>query len=229
MTSTCPDCGASMEFEQRDVRLRTGVCPGCAKEFAFVEGAEVSSRLRVPSPGTEGEAEEEGNEAATAAPGGPECEECGSPLTFREGHRGSIEAVCEECKTTTVYVPRSGRPPPEREHPPRLEEEGPRGRPCRRCGSPLQFSTGEDGLLVGECASCGNRFTLPPRPDRGRGYGGPSRYGGGDFRRGPGARTSFRDRGGRRSSRPFRRPDRRERSDFDDRERSRKRRRPREE
>jgi len=198
-----------MEFEQHDVHLRTGVCPACAKEFAFVEGAAVSSRLGTPPAGVAVEAEEEG-EGITAPSGGPECEECGSPLTFREGQRGSIEATCGECETTTIYIPRPERARPDRERRPRSEEEMPRGRPCRRCGAPLRFSTGEDGLLVGECESCGNRFTLPPRPDRGRGGGfaGPRRYGGGDFRRGP-------PRRGPRS--------------FDDRDRPRKRRRPRDE
>jgi len=198
-----------MEFEQHDVHLRTGVCPTCAKEFAFVEGAAVSSRLSAPPVGGAGEDEEAGA-GRVAVSGGPECEECGSPLTFREGHRGSIEATCDECETTTVFVPKSEARRPERARPQRSDEEPPRGRPCRRCGAPLRFSTGEDGLLVGECESCGNRFTLPARPDRGpgRGFPGPRQYGRSDFRRGP-------PRRGPRA--------------FDDRERPRKRRRPRDE
>ena len=209
MANTCPECGAPMEFEQHDVHLRTGTCPACAKEFAFVEGTAVSSRLGAPPAGAEGKAEDEGREAAPA-PGGPECKECGSPLTFREGQRGSIEATCDECETTIVYVPKPKYPRPDRERPARSDEEAPRGRPCRRCGAPLRFSTGEDGLLVGECESCGNRFTLPPRADRGggRGFAGPRRYGRGGYRRGP---------------------ERREPRSFDDRERPRKRRRPRDE
>ncbi|HXY46407.1 MAG TPA: hypothetical protein VEG66_03060 [Thermoplasmata archaeon] len=198
-----------MEFEQHDVHLRTGVCPACTKEFAFVEGAAVSSRLGVPPAGTANEADEEGG-ASGGAREGPECEECGSPLTFRAGHRGSIEATCDECETTTLYVPKPEHPRPDRGRAPRFDEEVPRSRPCRRCGAPLRFSTGEDGLLVGECESCGNRFTLPPRPDRGRGRGftGPRRYDRGDVRRGP--------------ERPRART-------FDDRSRARKRRRPRDE
>lgn len=216
MASTCPDCGASIVFEQHDVHLRTGVCPACAKEFAFVEGAAVSSRLGTPPEGVE---DEEAGEAVAPVPGGPECEDCGSPLTFRSGHGGSIEVTCGECETTTVYVrkPEHGRP--DRGPPPRFDEEAPRGRPCRRCGAPLRFSTGENGFLVGECESCGNRFTLPPRagPGRGRGFGGPRRYGQSDFRRGSRTRP------------PYRGQDRRGSSDLDDRERPRKRRRPRDE
>ena len=198
-----------MEFERHDVHLRTGVCPACAKEFAFVEGATVSSRLGAPPAGGTTVTDDEG-EAIAPVPGGPECEECGSPLAFRGGHRGSIEATCDECETTTVYVPKPEHPRPERDRRSRFVEEGPRSRPCRQCGAPLRFSTGDDGLLVGECESCGNRFTLPPRADRGqgRGFGGPRRYGGGGFRGGP-------ERRGPRS--------------FDDRDRPRKRRRPRDE
>ena len=200
-----------MEFEQHDVRLRTGVCPTCAKEFAFVEGTAVSSRLGTPPVEAEDETVEGGErETRAPVPGGPECAECGTPLTFREGPRGSVEATCDECETTTVYVPKPEHARAERGRPKRFDEEAPRGRPCRRCGAPLRFSTGEDGLLVGECESCGNRFTLPPRPQRGPsgGFGGPRRYGRNDFRRGP-------ERRGPRS--------------FDDRERPRKRRRPRDE
>ena len=216
-----------MELEQREVRLRTGVCPACAKEFAFVEGATVSSRFKaLPStPGEEDEAEEGAGESVE---GGPECDECGSPLLFREGHHGSLEVICPDCETTTVFVPKGEPPPPPRGGPPRFEEQGPRGRPCRKCGAPLRFSTGEDGLLVGECESCGNRFTLPPRADRGgrdARYGGAPRYGRREFRRGAGGRPPYPGRGGNnRGDRPFRRSDRRgpPRDDGGDRRRKRR-------
>lgn len=220
-----------MELEQREVRLRTGVCPQCAKEFAFVEGTTVSSRLGSPPSPAAGESEgiTEGREKT---PGGPECDECGSPLSFREGPHGSLEVMCDECETTTVFVPKSELPRPARERPSRLDDQWPRGRPCRRCGAPLRFSTGEDGLLVGECESCGNRFTLPPRPDRGgggRGYGGPPRYGRREFRGGPGGRPPYRGRGGGRGNRPFRGSDRRGAPRDDNEDRPPKRRRPRDE
>jgi ssDNA-binding Zn-finger/Zn-ribbon topoisomerase 1 len=227
MTNTCPDCGATMELEQREVRLRTGVCPACAKEFAFVEGEGIASRLSSPPSASEEEPEGEAEDETTG--GGPECEECGTPLAFRAAENGSLEVVCTECDTTTVFVPKSEAVRPPREAPPRFEGEMPRGRPCRRCGAPLRFSTGEDGLLVGECASCGNRFTLPPRPDRGgggRGYRGAPRTGRRDFRRSPGGRPPYPGRGGHR---PFRRFDRRGGPRDEDEDRPRKRRRPRDE
>lgn len=220
-----------MELEQREVRLRTGVCPACTKEFAFVEGSTVSSRLGSPPSLAEGESEG-GAEEGKGTLGGPECDECGSPLSFREGPRGSLEVTCDECETTTVFVPKSKAERPDRERPPRFDSEPPRGRPCRQCGAPLRFSTGEDGLLVGECAACGNRFTLPPRADRGgggRSYGGPPRYGRREFRGGPGGRPPYRGRGGAGGNRPFRQSDRRGAPPYDDEDRRPKRRRPRDE
>jgi len=220
-----------MELEQHEVRLRTGTCPACAKEFAFVEGSTVSSHLGATKAADLGgdEAEEGPTEVEE---GGPECDDCGSPLKFREGDHGSLAAICPECETTTVYVLKSeGRPGPA-EGRPRFEEAAPRGRPCRQCGAPLRFSTGEDGLLVGECAACGNRFTLPPRPGPGRGggrFGGAPRFGRRDFRRGPGGRPPFPDRGGDRPRRRFQRSDRERPSRPDEDERPRKRRRPRDE
>ena len=228
MTNTCPDCGASMELEQREVRLRTGVCPSCAKEFAFVEGTTVSAHLGAPPAAAEGEAGDEEN-VREVVEGGPECDECGSPFQFREGARGSIIAVCPECETSTEFVPKPERPLPSKREPSRFEGPAPRGRPCRQCGAPLTFSTGEDGLLVGECASCGNRFTLPPRPEGGRGggrYGGAPSFGRRDFRRGGGGGRPYTGRGG---DRRFRGSDRRGPPRYADEDRPRKRRRPRDE
>lgn len=237
MANTCPDCGTSMEFEQREVHLRTGTCPSCAKEFAFVEGTTVSSRLSSPPAGSGSGPDQE--VAMIAGPeGGPECEECGSPLAFREGKAGSLEVVCAECETTTVYVPQRGAPRFERapepaegpERPQRAERfdpDAPRGRPCRKCGATLRFSTGDDGMLVGECESCGNRFTLPPRDERGGSGGGRggSRYGRREYRPAPGGRPPYRGRGGDRGARPFRASDRRGPPRFDDDDNRRKRRR----
>jgi len=228
-----------MEFEQREVRLRTGTCPSCAKEFAFVEGTSVSSRLASPPEGS-ASATDEGVAVIEAVEGGPECETCGAPLSFREGKGGSIEVVCADCETTTVFVPQRSAPKLERiredrpERAPRPERsggfdsEGPRGRPCRKCGATLRFSTGEDGNLVGECESCGNRFTLPPRDDSGGGRGdrGGSRYGRRDYRSSSGGRPPYQGRGGYGGGRPYRGGDRRgpPRSDDDDNRRKRRRR-----
>jgi len=241
MANTCPDCGTSMDFEQHEVRLRTGTCPSCAKEFAFVEGTTVSARFSAPPAGAPSE---DGAAVAEAIEGGPECDVCGSVLSFREGKAGSYEVVCADCETTTVLVPqraalrleriegpeRPERPTRERERPARFDGEAPRGRPCRKCGAPLRFSTGDDGNLVGECDACGNRFSLPPRDDSGgggRGDRGGARYGRREFRPGQSSRPAYRGRGGGGGGgRPFRGSDRRgpPRSDDDDDRRKRRRR-----
>ena len=171
MPNSCPDCGAEIEYSEREVRLRTGHCGACGHEFTFVAGA----ALPLPEPAEPGSGADADAGADTGAPAasGLECEECGTPLTLRARRDGSLEARCEECESTTIYVPRSaaeGEPRegrPSRGYPP--GGEGPRSRPCRQCGAPLRFSTNEEGLLVGECDACGNRFTLPPRTDRARG------------------------------------------------------------
>ncbi len=231
MSSSCPECGSSMDFEQREVHLRTGTCPSCAKEFAFVEGSAVS-RLAPSGRGVAGTGEDD-SAVVAGATGGPECETCGAPLAIRERSGGSLEVVCADCETTTIFVPQrvAGRSERRRERGPRFDDSGPpRGRPCRKCGAPLRFSTDESGQLVGECESCGNRFTLPPRADGGgdrpRGRGGSGGYGRREFRPGSGGRPPYRNRGNDRGSRPFRRSDRGGSPRFEDRdEDSRKRRR----
>jgi len=224
MPTNCPNCGNQMEFEEREVRLRTGTCPTCSKEYAFVEGESVASRLGSAAAAAASD-EGEGAEETAATVGGPECEECGSPLTFREGANGTLEVSCEECETMAVFVPQAEAAAPTRarsegRRPPREFDSGPpRGRPCRKCGNPIQLSTREDGMVVGECSSCGNRFTLPPRRE---GYGGGRRFDRGsrddrrDFRRGPGDRRGSGYRGSNRGP-----PSR-----YDDRTRRRKRRPP---
>ncbi len=224
-----------MDFDEREVHLRTGTCPSCSKEFAFVEGTTVSSRLARGSSGATAPSES-GAVAIAGVEGGPECEECGAPLAFREGKNGSLEAVCADCEITTVFVPQREAPKLEREpkferdreRPERFDAEAPRGRPCRKCGATLRFSTGDDGMLVGECESCGNRFTLPPRSDSGGGRGdrGGPRYGRREYRPSSGGRPPYRGRGGTGAGRPSRSFDRRgpPRSDYDDDRRKRRRR-----
>lgn len=228
MASVCPSCGAEMEFSERSVVLRAGTCPSCAKEVAFVEGTTLSEHL--PEPG----------EASGATPVGaplrvsedaPACEECGAPLEFRTGRGGRLLAVCTDCEATTVF--RAERESDAEESPARPARtsgrgpiEGPRGRPCRKCGAPLRFSTDDEGLLVGECDSCGNRFTLPPRPrsdgDRGPREGSGYRRGG--FRSSSAQRPYYRNRRSAGSA-PYRREDRR-RPDYDEDRAKRRRRRP---
>ena len=227
MSSTCPSCGAEMEFSERSVVLRTGTCPACAKEFAFVEGTTLSDHLP--------ESEETSGATPVGAPirvaeEGPECEECGAPLRFRTGRGGRLLAICTDCEATTTF--RAERAATVEEAPTQrgpasgpAAGEGPHGRPCRKCGAPLRFSTDEEGLLVGECDSCGNRFTLPPRPQTGRDrdFRGRPSYGGKGFRPPSGRGPYYRNR---RSEgyRPYRRDDRRGPASDEDRPRRRRRR-----
>lgn len=219
-----------MEYSERAVTLRTGTCPTCAKEFAFVEGSTLSEHL--PPPDERTVATPVGAPIEVAADS-PECDECGSVLSFRAGRKGAILAVCSECETTTVYRAASETVPEEGDRTrPRREfggPEGPRSRPCRKCGAPLRFSTTDDGLLVGECDSCGNRFTLPPRggSDRPRSYPGRPAYGRSGYRSGDRRGSSYRS-SGRPGGRPYRGSDRRGPPSDDD-DARRRRRRPREE
>jgi DNA-directed RNA polymerase subunit RPC12/RpoP len=168
MTSSCPDCGEEVEFAEREVHLRTGTCAACGHEFTLVAGAQMTVPEATGAPrGPEAE-------AATPRPeGGPECADCGRPLRFEAHPDGSLEARCDECETSAMFVPQSEERPAPSERAERRFSRGPpgetRSRPCRQCGAPLRFSTNEEGLLVGECESCGNRFTLPPRAGGGRG------------------------------------------------------------
>ena len=227
MSSVCPSCGAEMEFSERSVLLRAGTCPSCAKEVAYVEGTTLSEHL--PEPSERSDATPVGAPVRVAAEG-PACEECGASLEFRTGRGGRLLAVCTDCEATTVYRAERGSETEEvqgRSTPSagRGTAEGPRGRPCRKCGAPLRFTTDEEGLLVGECDSCGNRFTLPARPrsDRGRDYRERPRYGGRGSRRPSAGRPFYRDR---RTSgyRPNRRDERREPDSDEDRARRRRRR-----
>ncbi len=225
---SCPHCGSEVSFAVEEARVLTGTCPSCQKVTTLFEGP-----VPLGSAGPEaapGEAAEKGEDT------GLECSECGGSLTIEPSPDGSIEVACTECETVARYVPEergSPRGPSEegpRSRPGRDRERaspGPRSRPCRQCGAPLTFTTDENGQLTGECASCGNRFTLPPRTD---GYGGgnrgpPRRYG---SRPGPryGGRSGGWSSGGgyRPRSGDDRRRDRGSDDDRDDRSRRRRRR-----
>lgn len=225
MADTCPACGAEMEYSERAVTLRTGTCPSCAKAFAFVEGSTLSDHL--PAPGESSGATLVGAPVEVAEDA-PECDECGSALAFRTGRNGAILGVCSECETTTVYRPASESATEERERrAPRAEFQGPggpRSRPCRKCGAPLRFSTTDDGLLVGECDACGNRFTLPPREssDRPRGYSGRPQFNRSGYRPGGRRGTNYRS-SGRSGGRPYGGSDRRGPPSDDDSRRRRRR------
>ncbi len=184
MSHSCPDCGESIEFAEQEVRLRRGTCGSCHHEFTLVEGAALSAPARAVPVGESAEA------GATEPPEGtPECADCGAPLAFRALSDGGLEARCDSCDTTAVYVVRAAREEGRAPRGPRGREpegrEPPRSRPCRQCGAPLRFTTNEEGSLVGECEACGNRFVLPPRSDSG---GGGGRFGRGGGRPGGGGR-----------------------------------------
>ncbi len=167
--------------------MLTGTCADCHRVTTLVEGP---LPLGTPAP-AEGEEAPSGAVAPPVA-GGPECAECGSPLTVTARDYGMLEVACAECETTTTFIPEGSSPPrgPPRERSDRYErprrrdnaggEGSPNARPCRQCGAPLKFTTDAEGVLTGECTSCGNRFTLPPRRDGGFGRGdrgGGDRYG----------------------------------------------------
>jgi hypothetical protein len=163
--SSCPGCGAELEYSVETTRVLTGTCGQCQRVTTLIEGPLPPGTPTASPPGS-------GDEAAgsAATPGAPECAECGSPLAVRVQRDGSLEVSCEECETTSRFVPEGAGEGPrgrgrEDRRPPREPPGGggPRARPCRQCGAPLTFTTDEDGQLVGECRACGNRFTLPPR------------------------------------------------------------------
>jgi len=227
MASVCPSCGAEMEFSERSVVLRAGTCPSCAKEVAYVEGATLTDHL--PAIGETSDATPVGVPVRVAEDG-PTCEECGAPLEFRAGRGGRLLAVCTDCEATITYRAERGSDVEEAAGRParsagRGAAEGPRGRPCRKCGAPLRFTTDDEGLLVGECDSCGNRFTLPPRPqsNRGRGFGERPKYGGRGYR-GPAARRPYYRDSRAPGYRSNRRDERREPNSDEDRARRRRRR-----
>jgi hypothetical protein len=228
--TACPGCGSEVSYQVQETRVLTGTCAGCHRVTTLVEGP---LPLGSAPSGTE-------SEGAAAPTAGPECAECGSLLAISARDDGMLEVSCSECETTTTFVPEGSAPPSDRrersERPgadrrrggPR--EMGSNARPCRQCGAPLTFTTDDSGTLIGECASCGNRFTLPPRRDSGYGGGGDRRGRGNFDRRGPPrygrSPNRYSDRGGSSGGRSYGRDSRgygRRDSDDD----TKKRRRPR--
>ncbi len=216
MTRTCPDCGTAMEYDARTTTVLTGTCGGCGHELTVLQaGSMPSPEGGAPAAESAGEGATETSRSwktASQALAGPPCQACGASLTFRSSGGSGIEATCTGCGAVSSYVP-AGMAPREspRRGAPRAErsdDSGPgfrssNARPCRECGGPLRFSTAPDGTISGECGSCGNRFTLPPRREFDGGRGGGGGGGGRRFeQRGP-PRGKF---GGRGGSRPYSRP-----------------------
>lgn len=230
MPNSCPDCGAPLEFNSATARVLHGDCGGCGHAFTILEGLPAIPQAPSNAPAAETDVPE----------GGPACGKCGAPLTLRSASEDTLEAVCSGCESEFTYTldtapGPSGPPRRPTRFEPETERRGgfdrPPSRPCRECGGTLQFTSTPDGLVTGECAQCGNRFTLPPRREgggrsrygrpggggfrpqygRGRGYsrdgargGPPPRSGGGSrpYRR----RSSFQDEGDDDSDRRRRRP-----------------------
>jgi hypothetical protein len=179
MDGACPHCGAQADLVERPARVLHGACSGCGQSFTIVQEAagEVPPpdvlAPELPLPEASG-APAMPAAAATSAVAGPICPTCGSPLALRTTSPQSLETRCAACGSTTKFVlarpPSAGMPPapyPARGGPRRDGRPGPGpggARPCRECGGPLRFSTDAEGNVTGECSSCGNRFTLPPRP-----------------------------------------------------------------
>lgn len=238
MASSCPACGSSAEYTTETVEVLRGSCAACGGAFSIVKTPASGAVVPIVAPEGAGvgaiveETEEESSGPALACPA------CGSSMDVEVASPTVLEATCGSCGEELRFVASTGREEaPERRGPRRgrMEREpAPRdgtmpARPCRNCGGPLSFTTQEDGGVLGECASCGNRFSLPPRRDR---DGGRSFGRGGPGGRGPPSRGRFDRRGGppRGGDRPrgpggFRRYERRPRSDDDDDDRRDRRRR----
>lgn len=248
MPSTCPGCGADAEFSPRSVRAVHGTCTACGGTFTVVQPEEGPDG---PGAGTgSGEGAEGGSpelsgaahQSRPASPPGPPCGECGAPLALRTWTADFAKASCSGCGATVEY--RTGPVGREPRGRPRGDFRGgerdrgfpaPRAKPCRECGGPLNFSTDASGVVTGECASCGNRFTLPPRAGSGGRppTGRPGRFSRGYAPRFPRSSDRSGDRDDRRDRRgpprrPFRRRERPD-DDGDEEDRGRRRRRSRDE
>jgi hypothetical protein len=226
-----------MEFASQPAQLLTGTCAGCGHSFTMLEGVVEAGRGTGRSQPRGPSSEETPTESES--PAGPPCSLCGAPLEI-SASPGGLSAICSGCSSSFQFVLRTDAERPMRRAPirgayrrdDRTGSEGPRARPCRNCGGPLQFTTSPEGLVTGTCASCGNRFTLPPRREEGgRNRGGrPGPRGGYAPRRGSGGWGRAGDRGApppRFQSRgpPFRRRYNRGESDEDESRRPARRRR----
>lgn len=238
MKAVCPECSGEVEVDTAPAKVLSGECAACGHGITILEGV----RPPAAKPGAEAPGTEAGEEGG-AESAGLVCAECGETAAVRAAADGKIETECSGCGAEAVYALVGGEAEEETPEPRRPERRSappgrggfdrPASRPCRECGGTLQFRDGPDGGVIGECSSCGNRFTLPPRRDRDgperRGrppYGGrPERRSsdrpfrrGGDWR-GRGERRTGGPRGG---SRPYRRRDG-DGAESDDRRRRRRR------
>lgn len=241
MTETCSGCGAEIEFEIRAAEVRRASCGACG------QGTENLRILPSGQPAPEGAAASGTTEGAAPPPAAftISCPECEGRMTLRIASPDLLEAKCGSCATIAAFARRGDADEEEEEEEERsapaarprawsrpspgggFRSDAPRARPCRECGGELRFATQPDGMVRGECSSCGNSFVLPPRSRDGEGRGRPPgrgfgrdsrpRFGGGggggfDPRRGGRGRPSgpppgrrYRDRSESAENPPIRR------------------------
>ncbi|HEV2317909.1 MAG TPA: hypothetical protein VGV89_10115 [Thermoplasmata archaeon] len=212
MTNSCPGCGAKLDYDVTPGRLLAGECESCGGDFTVFEPGEATPTTGATE-GAAGAEEGAGPGTPSASPLGSvipssSCPDCGGSLELQSAEGASLRLVCTECEVPFTFVPQrvveveSSGPPRDS----RLGRDGARpARPCRECGGQLKFTTGPDGMVSAECASCGNRFTLPPRRFDGgdrRGRFGPRQGGGGYRDRGSGGDRRWSGGGDRRRSAP---------------------------
>lgn len=215
MAVACPACGSDVEVSERSLPVLAGSCPNCSREVLLLtnaaHAASPSGDAPVTAPAGDVAEGDESTETAVAFSVPHPGDDCDGSLTLELAAPDRLVGVCDECGEQIAFVLSTGRAPKmefeEAERPrraprfggedsrprggPRFDEDRPPARPCRQCGGPLAFETGEDGTVTGRCKSCGNTFTLPRRREN-RGYD----RGGGDRRssygRGPPRRYGSR-------------------------------------
>ncbi|MHB8351543.1 MAG: hypothetical protein ACYDFT_02460 [Thermoplasmata archaeon] len=218
MTETCSGCGAEVEFEIRGAEVRRATCAGCSQVTEVLKILPFGqSAPEVAAPATP---------SATPAAFTISCPECEGRMTLRIAGPDLLEAKCGSCEAMAAFARQGDEEEDEEDDAPAapkrpwsrppsgggggFRSDAPRARPCRECGGDLRFATQPDGMVRGECSSCGNSFVLPPRARDGEGRGRPPgrgfdrdsrpRYGGGggfDPRRGGRGRPSGPPSGGR--------------------------------
>jgi hypothetical protein len=187
LTATCAECGGALVLSVDDENVLAATCDDCDVVFKLIraDAAGPAEGLR-PSAGP-------GEKASADGDDGDEEDDDSEKSEGRRRPSGPRDGPSFERRERPSFDRRGGdwNAPPQS-----------RARPCRKCGGPIVFSESPDGGMVGTCSSCGNRFSLRPREDRGGsgsyrpaprgrgpppwkrggGGGGGGRYGGGGDR-----------------------------------------------
>ncbi len=174
MTNSCPSCGSTVEFARSTREVLRGDCSACGHAFTILESEGPTVEIGAPSgPEVSRDVDRANPGEASEVVLGPKCADCGTSLTFEPSGGAELIGKCPDCESNYTFSLATQpsfernerwRPREERSFGPRRQGP-PQARPCRQCGAPLSFSTGPDGSVVGQCAACGNRFSLPPRRD----------------------------------------------------------------